>query len=341
MPLGDGAFAGVSHLQSDRLKRRDFVTLLGAALAWSCRANAQERPVVGFLSFGSATAFKPFVDAFRQTLGERGFIEDQNLAIEYRWAEGEAARLQGMTADLIRRRVSLFATGGTLTARVAQGLTSTIPILFISGPDPEADGLVKSLNRPGGNLTGVALYTSQLVPKRLELLNELVPGVKTIALLVNPTDVANHVELKEFEAATQKTKQKMVILKAASEDDFESAFDTAIKQGANALLISANPFFTSRRGRLVALATRHAIPTAYPWHQYVEAGGLMSYGPSIVEAYRLIGRYAGRILKGESPSNLPVQIPNEFELTINVKAVKRLGLTVPNIMRVRAHQLID
>jgi putative tryptophan/tyrosine transport system substrate-binding protein len=330
-------------MQSELLKRRDFITLLGSALAWSCGAEAQERapPVIGFLSAGSPGSFRPLVDAFREALSEGGHVEGRNVAIEYRWAEGQMARLPEMASDLVRRRVALFATGGTITARAAQAATSTIPILFISGPDPVADGLAKSFSRPGGNLTGVAIYTSELMPKRLELLNELVPRAKTIALLVNPADIANKVEVPNIQKATHATGQQLVVLEAGSARDIESAFDLAVKHQASGLLISANPFFTSQLGYVVALAARHAIPTAYPWSQYVEAGGLMSYGPSIAAAYQLIGRYASRILKGESPSDLPVQMPTKFDLTINLKTAKSLGLSVPRTTLIRADNVIE
>jgi len=330
-------------LRSDRMKRREFVTLLGGALAWSSKANAQQRtlPVIGFLSAGSPGSFKRLVDAFRGALSDSGFVEGRNVAIEYRWAEGQTARLGEMADDLVRHRVSLIVTGGTVTARAAQAATSTIPILFISGPDPVRDGLVSSLSRPGGNLTGLAIYTSDLMPKRLEFLNKLVPGARTIALLVNPTDIAHAVEVQNIGDATRINKQQIVVLMARSEGDLESAFSSAVTQRADGLLISANPFFTSLRAHLIALATRHAIPTAYPWREYVEDGGLVSYGPSITEAYQLIGRYAARILKGDSPSILPVQIPKTFELSINLKAAKTLGLSVPRTILAAAANVVE
>jgi putative ABC transport system substrate-binding protein len=330
-------------LRDGPLKRREFVTLLGGALAWSSGVSAQERtvPVIGFLSAGASGPSKPLVDAFREALSERGYVEGRNVAIEYRWAEGQTARLPEMAADLVRHRVSVIATGGIYTARAAQGATPTIPVLFIGGPDPVDDRLVSSLNRPGGNLTGVALRTSDLMPKRLELLNELVPRAKTIALLVNPAGFAAELEAKYIQEATAATGQQLVVFKVGAEADFESAFDSAVKQQVNGLLVSANPFFTSSRAQLVALAARHAIPAAYPWREYAEAGGLISYGPSITEAYRLIGSYAGRILKGERPGNLPVQMPTKMELIINLKTAKTLGLNLSRTMLVRANQVIE
>jgi putative ABC transport system substrate-binding protein len=298
--------------------------------------------VIGFLNVASPGPFGPLVDAFRQGLKDGGYVEGQNVAIEYRWAEGQPARLPELAADLARRGVALIAaTGGTVVASAAKAATATIPILFISGPNPVADGLVTSLNRPGGSLTGVALYTSELMPKRLELLGELVPRAATIALLLYPMGFAADPEPKYLEDAVRATGQQMILLNASSESDFEPAFDSAVRQRADALLVSASPFFTTGRAQLVALAARHAIPAAYPWREYVDAGGLMSYGPSIAGAYRQIGRYASRILKGEKPSDLPVEMPTKFELIINLKAAKALGLTIPRIVFGRADEVID
>jgi putative ABC transport system substrate-binding protein len=227
-------------------------------------------------------------DAFRQGLREGGYVEGRNVTIAYRWADGQFARLPELAADLVHRRVSLIvATGGTVSARAAKEATATIPILFIVGPNPIGDGLVTSLNRPGGNATGVALYTSELLPKRLELLGELLPRAATIALLVNPSDAAHELETKDVEDAMRVTGQQMVLLKASAEGDFEPSLVSAVRQRADALLVSANPFFTGRRAQLVALAARHVMPAGYPWREYADAGGLMSYGPSIAGA--LIG----------------------------------------------------
>jgi putative ABC transport system substrate-binding protein len=326
------------------LKRRDFTTLVGGALVWSLGASAQQpaTPVIGFLSSGSPGPFRQFLDAFHQGLNEGGFVEGRNVAIEYRWAEGQFARLPELVADLVARRVSLIAaTGGTVSASAAKGVTSTIPILFIGGQDPVADGIVTSLNQPGGNATGVALRTLELMTKRLELLRELVPHAAAVALLVNPTDVTNELEAKDVEAMMRAIGGHMVLLKASAENDFEPTFASAARQQADALLVSANPFFTARRAQIVTLAARHGMPAAYPWREYVDAGGLMSYGPSIVGAYRQIGLYAGRILKGEKPSGLPVQMPIKFELVINLKVAQALRLTVPRIMLIRADEVIE
>ena len=239
-------------------------------------------PLIGFLNSASPGPFARLVDAFRQGLREGGYVEGRNVTIEYRWADGQFARLSDLAADLVRRRVSLIvATGGAVSARAAKDVTTTIPILFITGPNPIGDGLVTSLNRPSGNATGVALYTSELLPKRLELLGQLLPRAATIALLVNPSDVAHELETKYVEDAVRVTGQQMVLLNAGAESDFEPALVSAVQQRVDALLVSANPFFTSRRAQLVALAARHAMPAGYPWREYADAGGLMSYGPSI------------------------------------------------------------
>jgi putative tryptophan/tyrosine transport system substrate-binding protein len=269
-------------------------------------------------------------------LREGGYVEGRNVTIEYRWADGQFARLPELAADLVHRQVSLIvATGGTVSARAA------IPILFIVGPNPIADGLVTSINRPGGNATGVALYTSELLPKRLELLGELLPRAATIALLVNPSDAAHELETKDVEDAMRVTGQQMVLLRAGAEGDFEPALVSAVRQRADALLVSANPFFTGRRAQLVALAARHAMPAGYPWREYADAGGLMSYGPSIAGAYHLIGRYASRILNGERPADLSVQGPTKYELVINLKTAKALGLDIPPTLLARADEVIE
>jgi putative tryptophan/tyrosine transport system substrate-binding protein len=327
------------------MRRRDFITLLGgAAAAWPIAASAQDRtvPLIGFLNSASPGPFARLTDAFRQGLRVGGYVEGRNVRIEYRWAEGEFARLPELAADLVHRRVSLIvATGGTVSARAAKGATATIPILFIVGPNPIGDGLVTSLNRPSGNATGVALYTSDLLPKRMELLEKLLPRATRIALLVNPSDAAHEFEAKYVEDAVRVTGQQMVLLKASTERDFEPALVSAAQQRADALLVSANPFFTQQRVQLVALAARHAIPAGYPWREYTESGGLMSYGPSIAGAYHLIGRYASRILNGEKPTDLPVQGPTSYELVINLKTAKALGLEVPPSLLAFADEVIE
>jgi len=333
-------------MQFDQLKRREFVTLLaGAAVAWPLAARAQKpaMPVIGFLGSTSPGPFERLAQAFRQGLNDGGYVEGRNVAIEYRWAEGQSARLPELAAELVRRRVVLIAAiGGTMSARAAKAATQTIPILFIGGPDPVGEGLVTSLNRPGGNVTGVALQTAELMPKRLQLLNELVPRAATIALLVNPIrSLELHVDARLLEAATRAAGQKMVLLNASVEGELEPAFASAVGQRADALLVSASAFFTDRRAQLDTLAAHHALPAAYPFREYADAGGLMSYGPSIADVYRLIGRYASRILKGDKPADLPVQLPTKFELVLNLKTAKALGLDVPATLLTRAEELIE
>jgi putative tryptophan/tyrosine transport system substrate-binding protein len=326
------------------VRRREFITMLGGAVVWPLEASAQDPavPLIGFLNSASPGPFARLVDAFRHGLREGGFVEGRNVAIEYRWADGHFTKLPELAADLVHHRVSVIvATGGTVSARAAKEATATIPILFIVGPNPIGDGLVTSLNRPGGNATGVALYTSDLLPKRLELLEKLLPGAARIAVLVNPSDAAHELETKYVEDAMRVTGQQMVLLKASAERDFEPALVSAVQQRADALLVSANPFFTQRRVQLVALAARHAIPAGYPWREYTDSGGLMSYGPSITGAYHLIGRYASRILNGEKPTDLPVQAPTSYELVINLKTAKALGLEVPPTLLAFANEVIE
>jgi putative tryptophan/tyrosine transport system substrate-binding protein len=328
-----------------RLRRREFISLLGAtATEWPLRALSQTRkiPVIGFLNSASAKAIAPFVAAFHRGLNEEGYAEGQNVAIEYRWADGQYERLRALAADLVGRQVVLIAaTGGIVSAQAAQAATSGIPILFVAGFDPVQLEIVASLNRPGRNATGVSVYTTELIAKRLDLLRDIAPRAARIALLLNPNGVLGVIEKREMETATQAVGVQLVFLEASAESDLEAAFASAVRQRAGALLVSAYPFFTSQRAQLVALAARHAMPTAYPWREYVEAGGLMSYGPDIEEAYRQIGRYAGRILKGASVNDLPVQLPTKFQLAINLKTATALGLTVPRILLARADILIE
>jgi ABC-type uncharacterized transport system substrate-binding protein len=335
------------------MRRREFLGLLtGGVVAWprTARAQAPALPVIGFLNSASEAAFTRFVEAFRLGLNDERYVEGRNVAIEYRWAEGRYDRLEEYAADLVRRRVALIAaTGGIQSARAAKAATSTIPLLFISGADPVRAGLVASINRPGGNATGVNVATSEMVAKRLQLLRELAPTVSTVAMLVNSISYTTEfeqkftreMELKETAAAARAVGLKPLVLDAANKSDLEAALDPALKNGAQALFVSADPFFTNLREQIVALAARHGLPAVYPWRQYAVAGGLMSYGPSITEVYRQIGRYAGRILKGSKPSDLPVQIPTAFDLVINLKTAKALGLKVPPPLSARATEVID
>jgi putative ABC transport system substrate-binding protein len=301
-------------------------------------------PVIGFLSSGSANSFQRHLNAFREGLKESGYVEGQNVTIDYRWADGQHARLPQLAEALVRRRVSLIAaTGGSTAAVAAKAATTTIPIpmLFIAGPDPVKGGLVQSINRPGGNATGVAMMSSQLIPKRVELLLELIPTAKTVAVFLNPLGVgADEVE-KDVEATIRGYGRKMVLAWVGADSNLESVFTSVVKQGADALLVSPNAFFTDRRVPIVTLAARHALPGAYAWREYPDAGGLSSYGPDVVWAYHQIGEYAGRILKGAKPGDLPVQLPAKIEQIINMKVAKTLGLTIPRITLARTNEVIE
>jgi putative ABC transport system substrate-binding protein len=287
-------------------------------------------PVIGYLTTGSPHPNSPYLAAFRQGLSETGYVEGQNVAMEYRWAEGHYDRLPALAADLVSRKVDVIvAPGGTPTALAAKNATSTIPIVFRTG-EPVADGLVASLARPGGNLTGFGMLLGELTPKLLELLSELVPQARMIALLVNPNNpwVTERI-IRDMEEAARTKGVQLPILKAGTESEIDAAFASLVQLQAGALLVAADPFLFSRREQLVALASRHAVPAIYPWREAVAAGGLISYGPSLTFVFRQLGIYAGRILKGEKPADLPVQQPTTFELVINLKTAQALGLTVP------------
>jgi putative ABC transport system substrate-binding protein len=335
------------------MRRRDLLALIGGMAAWPVtgRAQPQAMPVIGFLNSASPAAFARLVEAFRQGLSDEGYVEGRNVSIEYRWAEGHYDRLEGHAADLVRRGVSLIAaTGGVPAARAAKTATATIPILFISGVDPVRAKLVASINRPGGNATGIAVITSEMVAKRLELLRELAPSVRAVVMfqyIAKPytaefdQEFVAQVESKEAESAARTLGLQPLVIDAAREGDLEAGLETAVKDGADALFVSADPFFTDRRDQIVALAARHGLPAIYPWRQYALAGGLASYGPNIADAYRMIGRFAGRILKGAKPETIPVQEPNTFELVINLKTAKALGLTVSPWLLAAANETIE
>src|SRR5215471_10084642 len=298
------------------MHRRRFIALLGGAITLPCVGAAQQRamPVIGYLNSASPGPAAPYMAAFRQGLSETGYVEGQNLAIEYRWAEGRYDRLPALAADLVGRKVDLIATsGGTPPARAAQNATSTIPIVFVGG-DPIADGLVASLARPGSNLTGMIFMTAEMVPKRLELLSELVPQAGVIALLVNPENPIPEPIMRDVQEAARAKGVQLHILKAATESEIDASFASLAQLHVSALVLGPDPFLNSRREQLVTLAARHAVPVIYDFRQNAAAGGLISYGPSLTGTWRRAGVYAGRILNGEKPADLPVQQPAKFEL---------------------------
>jgi putative ABC transport system substrate-binding protein len=324
------------------MKRRDLIALLVAsAAARPLAALAQQRlPVIGYLS--SASVSGPVPAAFRRGLNQRGLVPGQNVIIETRQAEGHYEKLPALAADLIGIPVNVIvAAGGLVSARAAMAATKTIPVLFIAGYDPVKLGLVSSFNRPGGNATGVSIYTTEVLAKRLQLLRELVPRMSRVALLENAdSEIISEIEVENMMVA-RAAGLGVIPVKASAATGLEAAFANAVAERADAILVSADPFFSTRRDSVVALAARHALPAAYPWGESVESGGLMSYGPSLMDAYYQNGVYAGRILQGEKAGDLPVQTPLKFELGINLKTAKALNLTVPKVTLLRADHVID
>ena len=324
------------------MNRRTVITLLGGAAAWPVAAYAQQpaMPVIGFLQSGSPGATAHMGAAFHRGLKEAGYVEGQNVGIIYRYAEGQYDRLPGLVADLLDRQVALIGAFGPPAAQAAKAATTTVPVVFTS-VDPVKFGLVASLNRPGGNVTGAHVLTIDLDSKRLEMLSGLVPASAPIGVLINPDAEHAESQAREVQAGALRIGRQIVILNANSERDINSAFRTLVELGAAGLLVAADVFFYGRREQLVTLAAYHAMPAIYEWREYVLAGGLMSYGSSIADAYRQAGVYAGRILKGEKPSDLPVMQPTKFDLVINLKTAKALGLTVPEKLLAIADEVIE
>ena len=325
------------------MKRRELLLMLGAAMTVvrSLRAQQKAMPVIGFLSSEGSSALAPRLAAFRQGLSETGYVEGQNVAIEYRWAEGRFDRLPELAVDLVDRKVDVIATsGGDFTAVAAKNATSLTPIVFLAAGDPVEEGLVASLARPGGNLTGVTFIGVELWGKRVELISELVPETRALAALMNPNFPGAERNIRAVEEAARAKGLQLRILRAATESEIDAAFASLAELRARALLVGA-PTFLGQREQIVALAARYGFPTIYDWREYAAAGGLISYGTSLTGTYRIVGTYVGRILKGAMPADLPVQQPTRFELVVNLKTAQALGLTVPPSILARADEVIE
>ena len=326
------------------MKRREFLTLLGGAAAWPLAARGQQQPmpVIGYLHSGSAGPYAHLVAAFHEGLKETGTAEGKNVAIEYRWAEGHYDRLSALAADLVSRHVALIvAQGGDPSVSAAKSATATIPVVFTSSSDPVKLGLVASLNQPGGNVTGFWLYTSLLGTKRLELMQQLLPANTSITVLINPDNPNADIDMPELQDAARTLGQSIGFVKARSEAEIDAVFATLGERRASALLVNTDPFFLARRGQFVSLAARHGIPAIYAQREFVTAGGLISYGASLADAYRQVGIYAGRILKGERAADLPIVQPTKFEMAINLKTAKSLGVDVPDKVLALADEVIE
>jgi putative tryptophan/tyrosine transport system substrate-binding protein len=327
------------------LGRRDFITLVGgAAVAWPLAARAQQpaTPVIGFLSSGSPRTFVNFLKAFHAGLSDEGFVERRNVAIVYRWAEGHFGELDALATELVAEGAAVIAaTGGVRSAEAAKNATTTIPVVFVIGFDPVKVGLVASFNKPGGNLTGTTIITTELATKRLSLLYDLDPGMRNVAILVNPESMRADVEIENVIVAARDTGRPLFVLRASSISEIDAAFASLAEQQLRALIISAAPFFMTRRAQLVGLAASHKMPVVYPFREFVDDGGLMSYGPSLTSAYRRAGVYAGRILKGAKPGELPIESPSRFEFLINLKTAKTLNLTIPPGVLAIADEVIE
>jgi putative ABC transport system substrate-binding protein len=325
------------------MRRRDVLAAIGGAAAWPFAARAQQSalPVIGFLNSATLKGEAERLAAFRQGLKESGFVEGQNVVIEYRSAEGQFDRLPELAADLVRRQVSVLVANTTASALAAKPATSTLPIVFVTGADPVELGLVASLNRPGGNATGVSFLVNKLMAKRLELLSELAPGTAAFGMLVDPNNPNAVADTKDAQAAAAALGRRLVVAKAGAESEIDAPVAALVQQRVSALLVGAHVLFFSRRDQLVALAARHAVAASYATREFVAAGGLMSYGPNQTDVYRLVGVYAGRILKGAKPADLPVERPVKFDLVINLKTAKALGLDVPVHLQQLADEVIE
>ena len=327
------------------MKRREFITLLGgAAMAWPLPVRAQQpaMPVIGFLHSSSPELIVPFIGAFRKGLGEAGYVEGQNVAIEFRWAAGQDDRLPDLAADLIHRRVAVITTPGSTPASIAaKAATTTIPIVFAIGSDPVALGLVASLNRPGGNATGVSFQTVELVAKQLGMLRELAPGANRFVALVNPNSAFTDAVVTDLQASASALGLPIEILRAGTAREIDAAFANLAQKSGSALLVSPDVFFLNRRAQIVTLAARHALPAIYSVREFAEVGGLTSYGPNVVTVYQQTGIYVGRVLKGEKPADLPVVQPTKFDLVVNLNTARALGLQIPDKLLALADEVIE
>jgi putative tryptophan/tyrosine transport system substrate-binding protein len=327
------------------VKRRELIVGVGVAAIlgpYTVAAQQKAQPVIGFLSARSPEDSSAQVAAFRQGLAELGFVEGENLAIEYRWARGDYERLPALAADLVGKPVRVLATvGGEISALAAKAATSTIPIVFAMGSDPVQAGLVESYNRPGGNITGIDIFTDTIEAKRIGLLHDLVPQATTIGYLVNPGNPVAKAQQRAVEEAAHVLKLEVLVLSASNDGEIDKAFETMVQQHVGALAVGAAAFFDTRRAKLLAFQSQHRLPTVYQFREYAAAGGMMSYGPNGADAYRQVALYVGRILKGEKPADLPVMRPTKFELIINLNTAKALGLTVPPLLLAQADEIIE
>jgi putative ABC transport system substrate-binding protein len=328
------------------MKRREFITLLGGATAWrpvAAKAQQASKPVIGFLSIASPDAWVDYVSALKRGLEQAGFIEGKNVVIEYRWARGDYSRLPALASELVSRQVSVLATyGGARSALAAKAATSSIPIVFMFGDgDPITYGLVRSFNEPGGNVTGLTMVAGLMEPKRLEILHELLPGMRLVYLLANPNNAGVAQDLPSIFDAAGPLGIQLEVVKASTESEIDAALSIVIRERAQALMVMNDAFLQLRRNQITGLCTRHRLPAIYPWREYVEAGGLISYGASIRETFRQSGIYVGQILKGARPAELPIQQPTKFEMVLNLTTAKIIGLEVPPSLLIRADEVIE